>query len=82
MNMIDLFCILLLQCGFVKDLVLLHWQITLTYNITYQEGVRQEKYFTDSEEKADIDLAREKAHTEEFEKVKRDDTNLLTTVEL
>ena len=60
MNMTDLFCILILQCGFVKDLVLLHWQITLTYNITYQEGVRQEKYFTDSDEKADIDLAKEK----------------------
>ena len=82
MNMIDLFYILLLQCGFVKDLVLLHWQITLIYNITYQKAARQEKYFTDSDEKADIGLRREKAHTKEFERVKRDASNLLITVEL
>ena len=52
------------------------------HNITYQKEVRQEKYFTDSDEKVYIGLRRGKGHTGEFERVNRDDSDLTITVEL
>ena len=39
--------------------------------------MRQEKYFTDSEEKVYINLRRRKGHTCEFERVNRDDSDLV-----
>ena len=53
-----------------------------THNITYQQAVRQEKYFTDSDEKLYINLRRGKGHTSEFKRVSRDDSDLTITVEL
>ena len=53
-----------------------------THNKTYQKAVRQEKYFTDSDEKVYIDLRRGKGHTGEFERVNCDDSDLTITVEL
>ena len=53
-----------------------------THNITYQKAVRQEKYFTDFDEKVYIDLQRGKGHTGEFERVNRDNSGLTITVEL
>ena len=44
--------------------------------------MRQEKYFTDSDEKVYIDLRREKGHPGEFERVNHDDNDLTITVEL
>ena len=44
--------------------------------------MRQEKYFTDSEEEVYIDLTRGKGHTGEFERVSHDDSDLTITVEL
>ena len=44
--------------------------------------MRQEKYFTDSDEKVYIDLRREKGHPGEFERVNHDDSDLTITVEL
>ena len=52
------------------------------HNKTYQKAVRQEKYFTDSDEEVYIDLRRGKGHTGEFERVNRDDSDLTITVEL
>ena len=52
------------------------------HNKTYQKAVRQEKYFTDSDEKVYIHLRRGKGHTGEFERVSRDDSDLTITVEL
>ena len=44
--------------------------------------VRKEKYITDSNERLYIYLRRGKSHTREFEKVNRDDSDLMVTVEL
>ena len=52
------------------------------HNKTYQKAVRQEKYFTDSDEEVYIDLTRGKGHTGEFERVSHDDSDLTITVEL
>ena len=52
------------------------------HNKTYQKVVRQEKYFTDSDEKVYFDLRRGKGHTCEFERVGCDDSDLTITVEL
>ena len=52
------------------------------HNKTYQKAARQEKYFTDSDEKVYIDLRTRKVHTGEFETVNRDDSDLIITVEL
>ena len=52
------------------------------HNITYQKAVRQEKYFTDSDEKVYIDLRRGKGHTGEFERVNREDSDRTISVEL
>ena len=52
------------------------------HNKTYQKSVRQEKYFTDSDEKVYIDLGRRKGHTGEFQRVNHDDSDLTITVEL
>ena len=52
------------------------------HNITYQKAVRQEKYFTDSDEKVYVDLRRGKGHTGEFERVNREDSDLTISVEL
>ena len=56
--------------------------IDYAHNKTYQKAARQEKYFTDSDEKVYIDLRRRKGHTGEFETVSRDDSDLTITVEL
>ena len=53
-----------------------------THKITYQKAVRQEKYFTDSDEKVYIDLRRGGGHTGEFERDNRDDSDLTIAVEL
>ena len=44
--------------------------------------MRQEKYFTDSDEKVYIDLGRRKGHTGEFQRVNHDDSDLTITAEL
>ena len=81
MNMIDISCILLFTAWICKgsSIALL---TDFAHNITYQKEVRQEKYFTDSDEKVYIDLRRGKGHTGEFERVNRDDSDLTITVEL
>ena len=52
------------------------------HNKTYQKAVRQEKYFTDSDEEVYIDLRRGKGHTGEFERVNLDDSDLTITIEI
>ena len=64
------------------DKYILYSASDYAYNKTYQKAVRQEKYFTDSDEKVYIDLRRGKGHTGEFERVNRDDSDLTITVEL
>ena len=44
--------------------------------------MRQENYFTDSDEKVYIDPRRGEDHTGEFERVNRDDSDLTIAVEL
>ena len=52
------------------------------HNPIYQEVPRKNKYFTDSDEKLYIYLRRSKGHTEEFERVNHNDSDLTITVEL
>ena len=40
------------------------------HNITYQKAVRQEKYFTDSDEKVYIDIRRGRGNTDDFEGIR------------
>ena len=51
------------------------------HNKTDQKAVKQEKYFTDSDEKVYIDLRRGKGHTGEFKRVNRDHSDLTITAE-
>ena len=53
-----------------------------THNPIYQEAPRKKKYFTSSDERLYIDLRRSKGHTEEFELVNRNDSDLTITIEL
>ena len=52
------------------------------YNKTKQELPNRKTYFTDSDEKVYIDLRRSKGYTGEFERVNRDDSDLIVTVDL
>ena len=52
------------------------------YNKTKQELPSRNTYFTDSDEKVYIDIRRSKGYTGEFERVNRDDSDLIVTVEL
>ena len=52
------------------------------HNKTKQELPNRNTYFTDSEEKVYIDIRRSKGYTGEFERVNRDDSNLVVTVDL
>ena len=47
-----------------------------------QELPSRNKYFTDSNERVYIDTRRSKGYTGEFERVNRDDSNLVVTVDL
>ena len=52
------------------------------YNKTKQELPNRNTYFTDSDEKVYIDIRRSKGYTGEFERVNRDDSDLIITVDL
>ena len=52
------------------------------YNKTKQELSNRNTYFTDSDEKVYIDIRRSKGYTGEFERVNRDDSDLIVTVDL
>ena len=52
------------------------------YNKTKQELPNRNTYFTDSDEKVYIDIRRSKGYTGEFERVNRDDSDLIVTVDL
>ena len=52
------------------------------YNEVRQELPTRNKYFTDSDEKVYIDIRRRKVYTSEFERVNRDDSDLVVTVNL
>ena len=52
------------------------------YNKTKQELPNRNTYFTDSDEKVYIDIRRSKGYTGEFERVNRDDSDLVVTVDL
>ena len=52
------------------------------HNKTKQELPSRSKYFTDSDEKVYIDIRRSKGYTGEFERVNRDDSDLIVTVDL
>ena len=52
------------------------------YNKTRQELPDRETYFTDSDEKVYIDIRRSKGYTAEFERVNRDDSDLVVTIDL
>ena len=52
------------------------------YNEIRQELRSTEDYFTDSDERVYIDIRRSKGYTGEFERVNRDDSNLVVTVDL
>ena len=52
------------------------------HNPIYQEASRKNKYFTESDERLYIDLRKSKGHTEEFERVNRNDSDLTKTTEL
>ena len=52
------------------------------YNKTKQELPTRNTYFTDSDEKVYIDIRRSKGYTGEFERVNRDDSDLIVTVDL
>ena len=47
-----------------------------------QELPNRNTYFTDSDEKVYIDIRRSKGFTGEFERVNRDDSDLIVTVDL
>ena len=52
------------------------------YNEIRQELPNRNKYFTDSDERVYIDIRRSKGYTGEFERVNRDDSDLVVTVDL
>ena len=52
------------------------------YNKTKQELPNRNTYFTDSDEKVYIDIRRSKGYTGESERVNRDDSDLIVTVDL
>ena len=52
------------------------------YNKTKQELPNRNTYFTESDEKVYIDIRRSKGYTGEFERVNRDDSDLIVTVNL
>ena len=52
------------------------------YNEVRQELPNRNKYFTDSDERVYIDIRRSKGYTGEFERVNRDDSDLVVTVDL
>ena len=52
------------------------------HNKVKQELPKRNTYFTDSDEKVYIDLRRSKGYTGEFERVNRDDSDLIVTVDL
>ena len=52
------------------------------YNEVRQQLPTRNKYFTDSDERVYIDIRRSKGYTGEFEKVNRDDSDLVVTVDL
>ena len=51
-------------------------------NPIYQEASRKDKCFTSSDERLYIVLRRSKGHTEEFERVNRNHSDLTITIEL
>ena len=52
------------------------------YNETRQQLPNRNTYFTNSDEKVYIDIRRSKGYTGEFERVNRDDSDLVVTVDL
>ena len=52
------------------------------YNETRQQLPNRNTYFTNSDEKVYIDIRRSKGYTGEFERVNRDDSDLIVTVDL
>ena len=52
------------------------------YNEVRQELPTRSKYFTDSDEKVYIDIRRSKGYIGEFERVNRDDSDLVGTINL
>ena len=52
------------------------------YNEVRQQVPTRHKYFTDSDERVYIDVRRSKGYTSEFERVNRDDNDLVVTVDL
>ena len=52
------------------------------HNKTKQELPNRNTYFTDSDEKVYIDIRRSKGYTGEFERVNRDDSDLVVTADL
>ena len=52
------------------------------YNEVRQQLPNRKTYFTDSDEKIYIDIRRSKGYTGEFERVNRDDSDLVVTVDL
>ena len=52
------------------------------YNEVRQQLPNRNTYFTDSDEKVYIDIRRSKGYTGEFERVNRDDSDLVVTVDL
>ena len=52
------------------------------YNEVKQELPTRKKYFTDSDERVYIDIRKSKGYTGEFERVNRDDSDLVVTVDL
>ena len=52
------------------------------YNEVKQELPTRKKYFTDSDERVYIDIRKSKGYTGEFDRVNRDDSGLVVTVDL
>ena len=52
------------------------------YNEIRQELLNRNVYFKNSDERVCIDIRRSKGYTDEFEKVNRDDSDLVVTVDL
>ena len=52
------------------------------YNEVRQQLPNRNTYFTDSDEKVYIDIRRSKGYTGEFERVNRDDSDLVVTIDL
>ena len=52
------------------------------YNEVRQQLPTRNKYFTDSDERVYIDIRRSKGYTGKFERVNRDDSDLVVTVDL